>query len=213
MMMNRLILILFTFLTISSFAQETSTDSITENGKRLINLLENSHIEELWQKGYRINWETGASICPSKKSTSTHCSAFAASFAKKVGIYLLCPPQHETHLLANAQYDWLQTKEAAKEGWVQLKKAVEAQNHANKGELVVAVYKNEDETKPGHIAIIRPSIKSNKQLEEEGPQITQAGAINYYSISLKVGFKHHLKACPNGVRYYKNKIKWDELER
>ncbi len=210
--MNRALLLLFTFISISTFAQKTTTDSITDNGKRLIQLLEDSQVEVLWQKGYRINWETGESIGPSKKSTSTHCSAFAAAFAKKEGIYLLRPPEHKTHLLANAQFEWLQTKDAANNGWVELKTVLEAQNEANNGNLVIAAYKNEDDSKPGHIAIIRPALKTVKQIETEGPQITQAGSTNYSSVSLKVGFRQHPKAWPNGVRFYMNQIKRNELK-
>ena len=116
---------------------------------------------------------------------------------------------HKTLLLANAQYDWLQTNNATKEGWVQLKTALEAQKHANEGDLVIVVFKNEDTSKPGHIAIIRPAIKTIEQIEREGPQVTQAGGTNHYSVSLRVGFKNHPKAWPNGVKFYMNKIKWD----
>jgi hypothetical protein len=46
---------------------------------------------------------------------------------------------------------------------------------------VVAVYRNHHDDKPGHIAIIRQSEKSETAIREEGPQITQAGSANYRS--------------------------------
>ena len=211
-MMKRLAFLLFTFVAISSFAQEATTDSITANGRRLMTLLDSSRVEELWQKGYRVNWETGENVSVSNNPTTTHCSAFAAAFSKKVGVYILRPPEHGQILLANAQYNWLQTDQASQQGWVKVNSGLEAQNLANKGYLVVTVFKNVNERKPGHIAIIRPAIKTLKKLEREGPQTTQSGGTNAYSIALIDGFSHHPGAWPNGVIFYEHPIDWDNIK-
>jgi len=212
-MIKKLTFLLFTFITITSYAQEATTDSITANGRKLLQLLDSSRVEELWQKGYRVNWETGEQETASSNPASTHCSAFAAAFSKKVGIYLLRPPEHKQALLANAQFDWLQTYNATTEGWVKVNSGLEAQNLANKGYLVVTVFKNADEHKPGHIAVIRPAIKTLKKLNREGPQTTQSGATNAYSIALIDGFSHHPGAWPDGVIFYEHPIDWANISK
>ena len=170
-MIKKLTFLLFIFISITSFAQDATTDSITENGRKLLKLLDATKVEELWQKGYRVDWETGENIAVSNKSSTTHCSAFAASFSKQMGIYILRPPEHGQILLANAQFDWLQTYSATKEGWVRVNTGLEAQNFANKGYLVVTAFKNPDEHKPGHIAIIRPAIKTLKKAHKQLNQV------------------------------------------
>ena len=210
--MKKLSLLLLTFITINSFAQEVLTDSITANGRKLLNLLDSFRVEELWQKGYRVDWETGQTVAVSSNPSSTHCSAFAAAFSKKVGIYLLRPPEHKQALLANAQYDWLQTNTAANEGWVKVSTTLEAQNLANKGYLVVVAFKNPDEKRPGHISVIRPAIKTLKQIEKEGAQTTQSGNTNAYSITLKRGFSNHPGAFPDGVIFYEHRIDWSSIK-
>ena len=44
--------------------------------------------------------------------------------------------------------------------------------------------------------------ESLRLLDENGPEITQAGQRNYVKTSAKVGFEHHPGAWPDGVRYY-----------
>ena len=210
--MKKLTFLLFTFITITSFAQEALTDSITANGRKLLKLLDSSRVEELWQKGYRVEWETGQTVAVSSNPSSTHCSAFAASFSKKVGVYLLRPPEHKQSLLANAQYEWLQTNSSANEGWVKVNSGLEAQNLANKGYLVVAAFKNPDEKRPGHISVIRPAVKTWRQIEKEGAQTTQSGNTNAYSISLKRGFSNHPGAFPDGVIFYEHPIDWSSIK-
>ena len=210
--MKTLTFLLFTFITITSFAQEALTDSITANGRKLLKLLDSSRVEELWQKGYRVEWETGQTVAVSSNPSSTHCSAFAASFSKKVGVYLLRPPEHKQSLLANAQYEWLQTNSSANEGWVKVNSGLEAQNLANKGYLVVAAFKNPDEKRPGHISVIRPAVKTWRQIEKEGAQTTQSGNTNAYSISLKRGFSNHPGAFPDGVIFYEHPIDWSSIK-
>jgi hypothetical protein len=185
---------------------------ITAKGQRLAKTLDQMDVEHLWlAKHYLVpktGWETGeASDKPVADGKShTHCSAFAAAACKRLGIYLLRPPDHSDVLLANAQYDWLH-KEGEGQGWRAVKSPVEAQRLANQGTLVVAVYKAKDEKKPGHIAIVHPSTRSEANILEDGPQIIQAGMSNYNSTTLREGFKHHPAAWgENQVRYFAHEL-------
>ena len=138
----------------------------------------------------------------------THCSAFVASIAKQLGVYILRPPAHGQILLANAQYDWL-AGQGAQHGWMPIRDAVGAQESANRGYLVVATYRNHLDDKPGHIAIIRPSARSPREIESEGPQITQAGGTNYSSTTLERGFAGHPSAWTrHEVLYYAHPVDW-----
>ena len=84
---------------------------------------------------------------------------------------------------------------------------VAAQEAANRGEFVVATYRNHRDNKPGHIAIVRPDDKSASAIRSEGPQITQAGGTNYHSTALKTGFAGHPAAWGKGeVRYFAHSI-------
>jgi hypothetical protein len=83
----------------------------------------------------------------------------------------------------------------------------EAQRLANEGYLVVASYANPNRKKPGHIAVVRPSTKSDRLLAEEGPDVTQAGRHNYQRTSVKNGFKSHAGAWKRGeIHYFAHKI-------
>jgi hypothetical protein len=120
----------------------------------------------------------------------------------KLGIYILRPTDHSADLLANAQLDWLRG-EGASQGWKPVSSPIEAQHLANQGYLVVAGYKSTDPTKSGHIAIVRPSTKSDRQIAVEGPQIIQAGKVNYNSTTVREGFKHHpLALREGGIPYF-----------
>ncbi|MBS0362619.1 MAG: hypothetical protein JSR98_14680 [Proteobacteria bacterium] len=155
-----------------------------------------------------VNWETGQ---PDGKvehfeGKHTHCSAFVASAAKQLGVYILRPPEHGQTLLANAQYDWLREQGPA-HGWTPVPDGYEAQRAANRGFLVVAAYKNHAADKPGHIAIVRPSGKTRAEILAEGPQIIQAGGHNYASTSLSRGFADHPAAWgKNEVVYYEHDL-------
>ena len=78
----------------------------------------------------------------------------------------------------------------------------EAQRLANQGKLVVVLYQNPDRSLPGHIAIVRPSEKSAPALDENGPELVQAGEHNHNKINVRIGFENHPGAWPDGVRYY-----------
>lgn len=176
---------------------------ITPAGEKLAKILDETHVEKLWLAKHKVDWETGKSLGLSTDDgkSHTHCSAFVASVAMRHHVYILRPPEHSTVLLANAQLDWLKN-EGSRKGWKAVKNPIEAQHLANKGEFVVAAYKSSDSKKPGHIAIVRPSTKSEKDIEEEGTQIIQAGMTNYNITSAKEGFKHHHGAFKDGEIYY-----------
>ena len=171
-------------------------------------------VEHRWPAGERVNWETGIPDGEGEgPSRATHCSAFVAAAAEKLGIYILRPPEHSPILLADAQYDWL-SRQGMAEGWKRLDGGVAAQNYANEGWFVVAVYREPDVHKPGHIAIVRPSEKSPAAIAIDGPQETQAGARNYRSIGVREGFSHHRRAfADNEIAYFAHAIDPAALSR
>jgi hypothetical protein len=97
---------------------EPCCGSIAPAGDHLASVLDDMNVESLWIAGQHINWETGE---PDRggdyegPGNHTHCSAFSAAVAKRLGIYLLRPPEHGQSLLANAQSKWLETAAAEKE--------------------------------------------------------------------------------------------------
>ena len=186
---------------------------VTPSGARLLAFLDASGVDRLWLPGDKVNWETGATISVWEDGKPhTHCSAFVASAAKRLGIYVLRPPEHSAVLLANAQMGWLRSPEAAAAGWRPLGDVVEAQRRANTGELVVAAFENPDPDRPGHIAIIRPSDIDRDALLSAGPFVTQAGGHNSLSEPLAKGFANHRDAwLGNGtgaVRFFVHPIDW-----
>ncbi|MFO1161358.1 MAG: hypothetical protein U1E60_21150 [Reyranellaceae bacterium] len=181
---------------------------VTPNGERLVQMLDASGVEHLWLPYKHVNWETGEiDNDPYGKPAATHCSAFVASFAKRLGVYILRPPEHSAVLLANAQMRWL-TFDGASSGWRRLSDSTAAQQSANQGNLVVAVFENPDPHKPGHIAFVRPGTPGAARLAEEGPNVTQAGATNAISIPLKRAFSHHHGAWPDQLRYFEHSVGW-----
>lgn len=180
-----------------------AASEITPAGEQLANVLDSMHVEQLWLSGRQVDWRTGEpnGIFYTNANLHTHCSAFAAAAAEKLGVYLLHPPEHSAFLLANAQQDWLRG-EGTNEGWQPVKSVIEAQQLANEGQLVVVTCKNPDSTRPGHIAIVRPSAKSDKAILAEGPEIIQAGAHNYTHATTSQGFKNHRGAFENHELLY-----------
>lgn len=215
----------------SSFAQQPAKQvqtiaAISERGQKLLIALDNSDVESLWQPGVHVDWETGIADGKPLKGNGkhTHCSAFAAAMAKRLGVYLLRPPEHSPVLLANAQFDWLSAHardlssdielastslQNANDEWFRISDAYQAQSLANGGHFVVAVYRNHYDDRPGHIAIVRPAQKSATEIDEEGPQITQAGGHNYFSTTVKQGFASHPAAWKKQeLRYFVHALKW-----
>jgi hypothetical protein len=184
---------------------------VTASGARLVTFLDGSGVDHLWLPGFKVNWQTGAAISAwADRRPHTHCSAFVASIAMRLGIYVLRPPEHSVVLLANAQMAWLRSAAAMAEGWVALPDVAEAQTRANQGDLVLAAFENPDPDKPGHIAIVRPSNIEAATLVANGPFITQAGAHNTLSAPLDRGFAGHRGAWIDGgrgsVRFFAHSI-------
>jgi hypothetical protein len=188
-------------------ASNARAGDITPAGKRLAEALDSMNVERLWLPGSAVAWKTGKPLRnqPPAHKPHSHCSAFVAAACARFDIYILRPPEHSTTQLANAQYDWLR-QDGPKAGWKLVKTAVEAQELANQGVLVVASYKESD-NRSGHIAIVRPCVKSVDAIEQEGPQIIQAGMTNYRSTSLVKGFGHHPAAWQSQrVRFFAHEI-------
>ena len=181
---------------------------ITPAAQQVAATIDRLDVEQNWPAGVHVHWESGK---PDGKAETgngkhTHCSAFVAAAAKRLGIYILRPPEHPQILLANAQYEWLGSQ-GAQHGWRPIFDGFAAQAAANSGMLVVATYRNHHDDKPGHIAIVRPSEKSREAIRVEGPQVTQAGGTNYRSTSLRQGFAGHPAAWTHAeVRYYAHAI-------
>jgi hypothetical protein len=186
---------------------------ISAEGQRLTSFLDTSGVDHLWIAGWHVDWRTGAIDRPEPggPEAKTHCSAFVAAMAERLRAYILRPPEHPQKLLANAQMGWL-VHNGAGSGWQVVAGPVEAQTLANAGMLVVAAYENPNPHRPGHVAIIRPSLKSLDELQHDGPQETQAGATNALSTTIAVGFRHHAGAWKPGgagtIRYYAHAVNW-----
>jgi len=190
-------------------AEPSCCGQIMEQGRRLLSVLDTMNVESLWLAHEHVNWETGEQDKGSDYAgpgRSTHCSAFAAAVGKRLGVYMLRPPEHGQVLLANAQAEWFRSPAGRQSGWRPVKDANEAQSLANRGNLVVVVFESPDLHRPGHIAIVRPAHRPTRLLEENGPEITQAGQKNYTKTSTKVGFLAHPGAWPAGVVYYAHSI-------
>ena len=178
------------------------------DGHRLALFLDSLDVEDHWPAGVHVNWETGVpdGVEEHFEGKHTHCSAFVASAAKQLGVYILRPPEHRQTLLANAQFEWLRDR-GAEYGWQSLPDGYEAQRAANRGYLVVVTYKNHSDEKPGHIAIVRPSGRTRDEILAEGPEIIQAGLHNYNSTSMRHGFADHPAAWnDNEARYYEHDL-------
>lgn len=182
-------------------------EPISEAATKLNAALDAMHVEEHWIAGAIVDWKTGDPTGQPIKHNGkhTHCSQFAASACDKLGIYILRPPGHSAVGLANAQFDWLASPEGKEKGWNAVADSAAAQDFANKGHIVVAVCKNPDPKKPGHIALIRPGSLTADELTAEGPNIIQAGGHNYSNGRLKKGFANHPGAFANGeIRFFEH---------
>ena len=197
--------------------QQTSTRyansiNIETNGNKLKTFYLALNVENLWIAGNHVNWQTGEADKPEATAgIHTHCSAFVAAACKKLDIYILRPPEHKQELLSNAQFDWMASPQAVNEGWKKIDGNNiygEAQSMANRGIVVIAICKNSDNTKPGHVALVMPGEVTNEKLGNDGPNLIMAGTHNFNKISLKAGFKSHLTGWPENIIqfYYNNKI-------
>jgi hypothetical protein len=190
-------------------AAPAADDAVTPQAQQIFREIDAMGVESKWIAGERVYWDSGlpTGVPETSPGKHTHCSAFVAAAAKKLGIYILRPPEHGQKLLANAQNEWL-TDQGPAHGWRKLAGAREAQAAANRGMLVVASYHNHHDDRPGHIAIVRPGNKTPEQIAAEGPDATQAGSVNATSISIKAGFAGHPAAWrDNEIVYYAHEVK------
>ena len=184
------------------------TSVVSPKGLWLAGQLDALGVEGKWIAGTHIDWETGLPDGSPERMPGhhTHCSAFVASAAKTLGVYILRPPEHGQVLLANAQNEWL-TGEGADKGWRRIASALEAQALANSGVLVVASYHSHRDNTPGHIAIVRPSVVTAETIAAVGPTLIQAGSVNSSAIPAKQGFAGHIHAWRgNEIEYYAHDI-------
>ncbi|MDR3637607.1 MAG: hypothetical protein P4L84_27625 [Isosphaeraceae bacterium] len=179
----------------ASFGQAPAP-MVSPAGQRLAQILDEMDVEHHWLPGEGIRWKTGEPD-PKSHQHATHCSAFAAAACDRLGAYLLRPPEHSQVLLANAQYEWL-GREGLERGWRRIRSRSEAQVLANDGWAVVCVFRNPDRHKPGHIAVVRPSLRSAEDVEHDGPQTAMAGRHNASSIPMRSAFKSHPEAFDAG---------------
>jgi hypothetical protein len=109
-------------------------DAVTPRAQHIFQLLDAMGVETKWIAGQHIYWESGlpTGVPETSPGKHTHCSAFVAAAAKKLGVYILRPPEHGQKLLANAQNEWL-AAEGPTHGWQKLADAREAQAAANHG--------------------------------------------------------------------------------
>src|SRR6185295_8682420 len=156
---------LFAVLPVGSGASAADQPApITAGGRRLTTFLDGLDVESLWIRNHHVDWRTGVAEGPEETAPGghTHCSAFVAAAADRLGIYILRPPEHPQMFLANAQEQWLDgapgSGRTAAAGV-----AVKAVSLANKGDLVIAVYFQPPEVtaqgpkeRSGHAAIVRP---------------------------------------------------------
>lgn len=178
--------------------------------RALASFLDGLGVERKWLAGRHVDWKTGEPDGGpvSSKGRHTHCSAFVASAAERLGIYILRPPEHGQVLLANAQNEWLPEAGAAA-GWRPLQDRAEAQRWANRGWLVVASYHNHDDDKPGHIVIVRPGQTSADVMASDGPQVIQAGTVNSRSMSLRSAFAGHPAAWRDDeIEFFAHAVAW-----
>jgi hypothetical protein len=193
---------------VSGAVADPSTATVSAKGQSLAAELDTMGVETKWIAGERVDWRTGL---PNGKPLTrpgrhTHCSAFVAAAAEKLGVYILRPPEHSAVLLANAQNAWLR-EDGASQGWRELPSSEAAQAAANEGELVVASYLSRYSDTPGHIAIVRPAARSAAEIAADGPLVIQAGTVNSAAISLREGFAGHPRALRGrGLSYFAHEI-------
>jgi hypothetical protein len=184
----------------SSLFEIGPTNAISDEGQALSALLDSFQVEKYWTRGVSVNWLTGAAGGSGPNmtvGTASHCSALVPAVGYVLGVYLLRPPDKSDLNLANNQADWLRTNAA---GWYGIASMTYAQYLANTGTLVVASYK--DTSGSGHIAIVRPSTRSDADIQAFGPQECQSGVNNYSSTNVMAGFDQHAYAFPDGILYY-----------
>ena len=71
-----------------------SATAISADGQKLVALLDSMHVEQFWIAGAHVDWRTGIPTGRPEllEGKHTHCSAFAASVAMRLGVYILRSP-------------------------------------------------------------------------------------------------------------------------
>ena len=164
--------------------------SVTSAGNDLAALLDSLNVGSKWQKGIHIAWFSGEPNNPvAKFETATHCSAFAAAVAERLGVPILHPPVHAQNLLASPQHRWLEN-EGQQFGWRMATDFVDLQTSANQGKLALISKESLVVSSPGHIAVVRPNTVYNLTfLQQNGPQVAQSGSTNSPNITASISFK------------------------
>jgi hypothetical protein len=182
---------------------------ITPAGQQLLQVLLSLDVEHHWLENRRVYWETGNAKGPEHISSKpdTHCSAFAAAAGLRLGVYMLRPPEHSQNFLASAQGRWFPGEEARRKGWRQVMTSEDAQRLANQGELVVLNFINPVPGQHGHIAVVRPMVKSREALEAEGPETMQAGKTNFADGNAVRSFHSHAGAWPAQVTMWAHRTR------
>ncbi len=188
----------------SSLFPVGSPHVVTDQGPALSTFLDSLDVEHYWANGFWVDWLTGG-ICTNKalpnstQANASHCSAFAGAVATLLGVYLWHQSDTISDIgLANNQANWLAGNPM---GWSRVQYPTNAQALANIGTLVVASYY--DPNQSGHIAILRPSTKSDAEILAHGPEECQSGISNYNDTNVETGFTNHPNAfATNGIRYY-----------
>ena len=93
-------------------------------------------------------------------------------------------------MTANATYDWL-AEYGQSYGWRAVT-AEESQERADAGYPTVAVWKNPDSGKSGHIMVVRPQNNKFRYSADEGPVIAQAGLDNYDYANVKTAMNEKI---------------------
>lgn len=180
-------------------SEKSCCGTITEGGQKLLKLLVSMDVEHLWLSHHAVHWRSGF---PKEVHGGTHCSAFAAAVADRLGVYILRPPEHSQEFLASAQGRWLAGSHARHDGWVRVESPREAQTLANHGYLVVLVHISPEAEVHGHIAVVRPADKTEQAIDTDGPETIQAGLRNFADGNAQRSFQLHPGVWPSQVGMY-----------
>lgn len=188
---------------------------INFNGTQLLNSYSNFNILMRWISVNQVNWFTGQKIySPDTVNfpVGSHAGAFVAAVANRFDMYILRPPVNTQANLAYNQATWFQESSSAY-GWTEIIATgmeniyVLAQNAANQGNVVVSSYQN-TENGEAHTNIILPSFSiTQADLETNGPNCLNVGAINYNQQTLKICYQEFMDAFDeNMIKFYQNSI-------
>jgi hypothetical protein len=77
-------------------AAPAAEDAVTPQAQQIFREIDAMGVESKWIAGEHVYWESGlpTGVPETSPGKHTHCSAFVAAAAKKLGIYILRPPEH-----------------------------------------------------------------------------------------------------------------------